>query len=88
MKTFFKALVFAFALTGCATTSSRQWVKPGSTAQELARADFECQKQALLMTRAYGVDRQTRGGCLLTITTAACELTAGRTNELPRHLMA
>lgn len=51
MKTFFKALVFAFALTGCATT---QWVKPGSTAQELAKADLECQKEAMLMANLQG----------------------------------
>jgi hypothetical protein len=62
MRTFFKALVFALALTGCATTNSREWVKPGSTAQGLARADFECQKQALLMTKAYGAGPANKGG--------------------------
>jgi hypothetical protein len=44
-------LVLMLALSGCAAT---QWVKPGSTAQDLARADLECQKVAMSMANQQG----------------------------------
>ena len=57
------ALLLFFVLS-CATSNTRQWVKPDTTAQELYRADYECQKQALLMTRAYGAGPANKGWVL------------------------
>jgi hypothetical protein len=57
-------LVLMLAISGCAVTSNRQWAKPGSTAQDLAKADFACQKQALEMTKAYGAGPANKGWVL------------------------